>query len=55
MIHHKIIYKWNPLSIEEENKITLDELCYKELKVPFIKVKNNNIILFQIIFKNLII
>ena len=39
---YKIIYKGNPLSTEEENKITLDELCYKELKVLFMKVKNNN-------------
>ncbi len=39
---YKIIYKGNLLSIEEENKMTLDELCYKELKILFMKVKNNN-------------
>ena len=39
---YKIIFKGNPLTIEEENDMTLDELCYKELKVSFIKIKENN-------------
>ena len=30
---YAIIYKGNPLFTEQENNITLDKLCYKELKV----------------------
>ncbi len=37
---YSIIYKGNPLSIEEEKKINLDELYYKELKVFFSKLKD---------------
>ena len=36
-----IIYKGNPLSKEQENKMTLDKLCYKELKVFFVNLKDN--------------
>lgn len=49
---YKIIFKGNPLTIEEENNITLDELCYKELKVSFFKVKEDNIIYSNIIQKS---
>ena len=38
----KIIFKGKPLTIEEENSMTLDELCYKELKVSFFKIKDND-------------
>ena len=31
--------KGNPLPIEEEKKINLDQLCNKEFKVFFIKLK----------------
>ena len=36
-----IIYKGNSLSKDQENKMTLDELCYKELKVFFVSLKDN--------------
>jgi polynucleotide 5'-kinase involved in rRNA processing len=39
---YKIIYKGKALSEDEEKQMTLDELCYKELKVFFIKVKDDN-------------
>lgn len=39
---YKIIFKGKPLTIEEENNMTLDELCYKELKVSFFKLKDND-------------
>lgn len=39
---YKIIFKGKPLELEEENNITLDEYCYKELKVSFFNVKNND-------------
>ena len=39
---YKIIYKGKALSEDEEKQMTLDELCYKELKVFFIKVTNDN-------------
>ena len=39
---YKIYYKKKLLPIEEENKMTLDELCYKELKVFFYKGKNDS-------------
>ena len=39
---YKFIFKGNLLPFEEESRMTLDELCYKELKVFFIKVKDND-------------
>ena len=39
---YKFIYKGNILPLNDENKMTLDELCYKELKVFFIRTKDNN-------------
>ena len=39
---YKIIYKDKALSEDEEKIMTLDELCYKELKVFFAKIKDDN-------------
>ena len=39
---YKIIYKGKALCEDEEKLKTLDELCYKELKVFFVKVKEDN-------------
>ena len=39
---YKFIYKGNILPLNDENKMTLDELCYKELKVYFLRTKENN-------------
>ena len=38
---YKLCYMKGFLSPDEENVITLDELCYKELKVYFVKLKND--------------
>lgn len=40
--NYKFIYKGEILPIEEENKMTLDDLCYKELKVFIIKTQEEN-------------
>ena len=39
---YKFIFKGHLLPFEEESRMTLDELCYKELKVFFFKVKDND-------------
>lgn len=39
---YKIVFKDKTLTNEEENNMTLDELCYKEFKVFFVKIKDNN-------------
>ena len=38
--NYKIFFKGKIISQEEEKKITLDELCYKELKIYFVKANN---------------
>jgi len=38
---YKLVYKGKTLSENEEKLMTLDELCYKELKVFFVKIKDN--------------
>lgn len=38
----KLIYKGEILPIEEESKMTLNELCYKELKVFYVRIKEES-------------
>ena len=40
--NYKFIYKGEIVPIEEEDNMTLNDLCYKELKVFLIKVKEEN-------------
>ena len=49
---YKIVFKNKTLTIEEENNMTLYELCYKELKVFFVKIKDMT---FLLIYKIVII
>lgn len=38
---HRFVFKDKILCTDQENRITLDELCYKELKYFLVKVKEN--------------
>ena len=40
---YKFIFRKNILSTDDENKMTLDDLCYKELKVYLTKIKENDL------------
>ena len=40
---YKFIFMKNILSIDGENKMTLDDLCYKDLKVYLTETKENDL------------